>query len=91
MTILRESVLCCRFLCFYIILFLVHQTAAAMFRVIAALTRNLVLATSLGSLFLVIYLMLSGFIQAQRMSCPESHISILSLFPMACCHVKTTL
>ncbi len=59
---------CCRFLCFYIILFLVHQTAVAMFRVIAALTRNLVLATSLGSLFLVIYLMLSGFILAQRMT-----------------------
>ena len=68
---LSEGTACCRFLCFYAILFLVHQTAAAMFRLIAALTRNLVLATSLGSLFLVIYLMLSGFIQAQRMSCPE--------------------
>ena len=58
--------MCCRFLCFYIILFLVHQTAVAMFRVIAALLRNIVLATALGSLFLVIYLMLSGFILAQR-------------------------
>ena len=47
-----------------------------MFRVIAALTRNLVLATSLGSLFLVIYLMLSGFILAQRASCSNSHLSI---------------
>ena len=33
---------------------------------IAALTRNLVLAMSLGSLFLVVYLMLSGFILAKR-------------------------
>ena len=65
----------CRFFCFYVILFLVHQTAVAMFRVIAALTRNLVLATSLGSLFLVIYLMLSGFILAQRASCSNSHAS----------------
>ena len=55
-----------RFLSFYIVLFLVHQTAVAMFRVIAALTRNLVLAMSLGSLFLVVYLMLSGFILAKR-------------------------
>ena len=59
--------MCCRFLCFYTILFLVHQTAVAMFRVIAALLRNIVLATALGSLFLVIYLMLSGFILAMKL------------------------
>ena len=75
---------CCRFFCFYVVLFLVHQTAAAMFRVIAALTRNLVLATSLGSLFLVIYLMLSGFIQAQRMSSPNAgRSSILCTFSLS--------
>ena len=83
-TDLREGVLCCRFLCFYVILFLVHQTAAAMFRVIAALTRNLVLATSLGSLFLVIYLMLSGFIQAERVFSSSSANSILILSVCAC-------
>ena len=83
---MQEYKLCCRFFCFYIILFLVHQTAAAMFRVIAALTRNLVLATSLGSLFLVIYLMLSGFIQAQRESSSENHIAAV-LHPSLChCH-----
>lgn len=59
------------------ILFLVHQTAVAMFRVIAALTRSLVLATSLGSLFLVIYLMLSGFILAQRMLPPNPALACL--------------
>jgi hypothetical protein len=67
--------MCCRFLCFYIILFLVHQTAVAMFRVIAALLRNLVLATALGSLFLVIYLMLSGFILAHRARLGSAHLS----------------
>ena len=62
-----------RFLSFYALLFLVHQTAAAMFRVVAALTRSLVLAMSLGSLFLVVYLMLSGFILAKREApCPSA-------------------
>lgn len=55
----------CRFLTFFAILFLVHQNAVAMFRVFAALTRDMVVATSLGSLFLVIYLMLSGYILAK--------------------------
>ena len=56
----------CRFLVFFAILFLVHQNAVAMFRVFAALTRDMVVATSVGSLFLVIYLMLSGYILAKR-------------------------
>lgn len=55
----------CRFLVFFCILFLVHQNAVAMFRVFAALTRDMVVATSVGSLFLVIYLMLSGYIFAK--------------------------
>ncbi|EIE25913.1 ATP-binding cassette transporter [Coccomyxa subellipsoidea C-169] len=54
-----------RFLVFFAILFLVHQNAVAMFRVFAALTRDMVVATSVGSLFLVIYLMLSGYILAK--------------------------
>jgi hypothetical protein len=37
-----------------------------MFRVFAALTRDMVLATSLGSACLVMYLMLSGYIFAKR-------------------------
>lgn len=51
---------------FFAILFLVHQNAVAMFRVFAALTRDLVTATSVGSMFLVAYLMLSGYILAER-------------------------
>lgn len=57
----------CRFFVFFAILFLVHQNAVAMFRVAAAVTRDMVLATSMGSLFLVIYLMLSGYIYAKSM------------------------
>ena len=54
-----------RFLTFAAILFLVHCNAVAMFRVFAALTRDMVVATSFGSAFLVIYLMLSGYILAK--------------------------
>ena len=38
--------------------------ALAMFRAFASLVRNLVLANALGACFLVIYLMLCGFILA---------------------------
>ncbi|KAK9836042.1 hypothetical protein WJX81_008449 [Elliptochloris bilobata] len=54
-----------RFLSFYLILFLVHCNALAMFRMFAALTRDMVVANSLGSCFLVVFLMLSGYIFAQ--------------------------
>jgi len=36
-----------------------------MFRMFAALTRDMVLANSVGSCFLVVFLMLSGYIFAQ--------------------------
>ncbi len=54
-----------RFLSFYAVLFLVHCNALAMFRMFAALTRDMVLANSVGSCFLVVFLMLSGYIFAQ--------------------------
>ena len=68
---LRPAPACMRrFLTFLAILFLVHCNAVAMFRVFAALTRDMVVATSFGSAFLVIYLMLSGYILAK--SAPAS-------------------
>ena len=62
----------CRFLCFYLILFLVHCNALAMFRMFAALTRDMVVANSVGSCFLVVFLMLSGYIFAQSAR-PAAH------------------
>ena len=62
---LKRASLPRRFLCFYLILFLVHCNALAMFRMFAALTRDMVVANSVGSCFLVVFLMLSGYIFAQ--------------------------
>lgn len=69
-----------RFLCFYLILFLVHCNALAMFRMFAALTRDMVVANSVGSCFLVVFLMLSGYIFAQSTQ-PSSALSF-AYFPI---------
>lgn len=69
----------CRFLCFYLILFLVHCNALAMFRMFAALTRDMVVANSVGSCFLVVFLMLSGYIFAQS----AQPCSLVATLPVA--------
>ena len=74
-----------RFLAFFAILFLVHCNAVAMFRVCAALTRDMVLATSLGSAVLVMYLMLSGYIFAKRAR-PASHRNFTSFISPTVSH-----
>jgi len=50
-----------------------------MFRMFAALTRDMVVANSLGSCFLVVFLMLSGYIFAQSARPPPN------LCPLLCC------
>lgn len=46
----------------WLLLFLLHNMAISIFRAIGALARNLVVANALGSMFLMILLMLGGFI-----------------------------
>jgi ABC-type multidrug transport system permease subunit len=51
-----------RFFKYYLILFLVHQMAGAMFRMIAGIFRTMVLASTGGTFLLLIIFMLGGFI-----------------------------
>lgn len=58
-----------RFFKYYLILFLVHQMAGAMFRMIAGIFRTMVLAATGGTFLLLIVFMLGGFILPR----PEIH------------------
>ena len=46
---------------FWLLAFLIHNTAITLFRMIGALARNLVVANALGSLVLLVLVMLGGF------------------------------
>lgn len=52
----------------YLLLLLVNQMAAALFRFIAALGRTMVVANTLASFALLVLLVLSGFILSHRNS-----------------------
>ncbi|KAK9816709.1 hypothetical protein WJX72_004056 [[Myrmecia] bisecta] len=51
-----------RFFTFWLILFLVHQMAVSLFRLMGAIGRTLVAATTLGSLLLLVVIVLGGFV-----------------------------
>ena len=53
--------LVCRVFVFWLLCFLIHNTAITLFRMIGALARNLVVANALGSLVLLVLVMLGGF------------------------------
>ena len=54
----------CRFFLFWVIMFLVHQMSVAMFRLMGAAGRTLVIATTLGSTVVLFIVTLSGFVLA---------------------------
>ena len=51
-----------RFFIFLLILFLLHNMAITLFRMVGALTRNIVIANALGSLTMLLILMMGGFV-----------------------------
>ncbi len=53
-----------RFFVFWCIMFLVHQMGVAMFRLMGAIGRTLVIATSMGSLAVLVIVTMSGFVLA---------------------------
>jgi ABC-type multidrug transport system permease subunit len=47
---------------FWLLSFLVHNSAVTLFRAIGSLARNLVVANALGALVLLLLLLLGGFV-----------------------------
>ena len=56
----------CRFFRQYLVLFLVHQMALALFRFIASISRNMVVANTFGTFALVAVFVCSGFVVSRR-------------------------
>ncbi|CAK0753548.1 hypothetical protein CVIRNUC_002229 [Coccomyxa viridis] len=65
-----------RFFVFWCIMFLVHQMGVAMFRLMGAIGRTLVIATSMGSLAVLVIVTMSGFVLAY----PQIHPWTIWLF-----------
>jgi hypothetical protein len=55
---------CARFFLFWLIMLLVHQMSVAMFRLMGAIGRTLVIATTLGSTVVLAVVTMSGFVLA---------------------------
>lgn len=62
----KRSVNIGRFFRYILLLFLMHQMAIALFRLIGALGRSMVIANTFGSFALVVVFVLGGFILAKR-------------------------
>ncbi|XP_025635247.1 pleiotropic drug resistance protein 1-like isoform X2 [Arachis hypogaea] len=56
----------CRFLKQYLVLFLTSQMASSLFRAIAAIGRNLIVANTFGSLALLAFFVLGGFVLSRK-------------------------
>lgn len=52
----------CRFLAQFLLLFFLHQMSLALFRVIASLGRNMIVANTFGSFAMLVVMILGGFI-----------------------------
>ena len=61
----------CRFFFFWLVMFLVHQMAVAMFRLMGAIGRTLVVATTLGSTLVLAIVTMSGFVLAYPQANPN--------------------
>ncbi len=59
-----------------LVLFLVHQMGIALFRMIGALSRNMVIANMFGFFALLVVFILGGFILARR----KKYIALLIVF-----------
>lgn len=51
---------------FWLLSFLIHNTAVTLFRAIGSLARNLVIANALGALVLLLLLLLGGFVLTKQ-------------------------
>ena len=60
-----------RFFTFWCIMFLVHQMGVGMFRLMGAIGRTLVIATSMGSIAVLIVVTMSGYVVAYPQACPN--------------------
>ncbi|KAL4336498.1 hypothetical protein AHAS_Ahas12G0016200 [Arachis hypogaea] len=56
----------CRFLKQYLVLFLTSQMASSLFRAIAAIGRNLIVANTFGSVALLAFFVLGGFVLSRK-------------------------
>ncbi len=54
----------CRFFYFWLIMFLLHQMSVGMFRLMGAVGRTIVIATTMGSTLVLFIVTLSGFVLA---------------------------
>lgn len=54
--------LICRFLSQFLLLFFLHQMSLALFRVMASMGRNMIVANTFGSFAMLVVMILGGFI-----------------------------
>lgn len=59
----------CRFFSFMFLFMLAHQYALSLFRLIAALTRSIVMAYTLAWLIFLLHMLLGGFLLPKRKLC----------------------
>lgn len=52
----------CRVFMFLLLLFLVHQWSVALFRMMGALCRNIVVANAVGLMFMLLVFLMGGFV-----------------------------
>ena len=58
-------------------MFLVHQMAVGLFRLMGAIGRTLVIATSMGSLAVLVVVTMSGFVLAHpQVCCWQAHTAV---------------
>ena len=70
----------CRFFYFWLLMFLVHQTSVGIFRLMGAIGRTLVIATTFGSILVLFIVTLSGFVLAYPQVLPGCPSDFLRLF-----------
>jgi hypothetical protein len=70
----------CRFIGQFLLLFFLHQTSLALFRVMASLGRNMIVANTFGSFALLVVMILGGFIITKGWTSPYLIIDSSSFF-----------
>lgn len=63
------TMICLRFLKYYLMLLLQMQTASSLFRLIGVVGRNMIIANTYGFLVLLLMFALSGFVLARGINC----------------------
>ena len=73
-----KCLLDCRFFYFWLIMFLIHQMSVGMFRLMGAIGRTIVIATTMGSTLVLFIVTLSGFVLAYSQVISDAfHLKIL--------------